>query len=135
MSASRPMLLPSLLKEKCPKCRKGNIFINRSVFPLSKALQVTEYCDHCGQKIKVENNYGQGMNFVFIFIIFFLNFFLYLPLFGISFKDNSIFYYLAVSVVLSLVLQPWLMRLSRVLFLYLVIPFDKSGTKGNKNIL
>lgn len=135
MSSSNPMLLPSLLKQKCPNCRKGNIFVNRSVFPLGKALQVEENCSHCGQKIKVENNYGQGMNFVFIFIIFFVTFFIYWPLFGISFKDNSVFYYLAVSVVLSLVLQPWLMRFSRVLFLYLVIPFDKNEAKRNKNIL
>jgi uncharacterized protein (DUF983 family) len=130
MSASHPMLVTSLLKEKCPKCRKGNIFTNKSVFPLSKCLQVEEYCSHCGQKIKVENNYGQGMNFVFVFIIFFLTFFIYWPLFGISFKDNSIFYYLGVSVVLSLILQPWLMRFSRVLFLYLVIPFDKNATNS-----
>jgi uncharacterized protein (DUF983 family) len=125
MPASRPILLTSLLREKCPKCRKGNIFKQKSVFPLSTCLQVNEYCDRCRQKIKVENNYGQGMNFVFVFIIFFLTFFIYWPLFGISFKDNSIFYYLGVSVVLSLVLQPWLMRLSRVLFLYLVIPYQK----------
>jgi len=128
MSTTRPMLLPSLLKEQCPKCRKGNIFSQQSVFPLSSCLRVEEHCSHCGQKIKVENNYGQGMNFVFVFIIFFLTFFLYWPLFGISFKDNSIFYYLGVSVALSLLLQPWLMRLSRVLFLYLVIPYDKTKT-------
>jgi uncharacterized protein (DUF983 family) len=127
MPASHPMIITSLLKEKCPKCRRGDIFTNQSVFPLNKCLQVEEYCSRCRQKIKVENNYGQGMNFVFVFIIFFVTFFIYWLLFGISFKDNSIFYYLGVSVALSLILQPWLMRFSRVLFLYLVIPFDKKA--------
>jgi hypothetical protein len=86
---------------------------------------VHENCEHCRQKIKVENNYGQGMNFVFIVIIVALTFLLYALLVGITFRDNSIFICLGISVFLSLALQPWLMRLSRVLFLYLVIPFDK----------
>jgi uncharacterized protein (DUF983 family) len=125
MSSNNPMLLPALLSAKCPKCRKGNIFLKKSVFPLKTCLQVHEYCGHCNQKIKVENNYGQGMNFVFIVIVFILTAILYGLTLGLSFKDNSVFYYLGVGIVLSLVLQPWLMRLSRVLFLYLVIPFEK----------
>lgn len=125
MSTKSPLLISSLLTEKCPKCRRGNIFTQKSVFPLNTCLQVNEYCAHCNQKIKVENNYGQGMNFVFIVIVFILTAIIYGLTLGLSFKDNSIFYYLAVGIILSLVLQPWLMRLSRVLFLYLVIPFDK----------
>ena len=125
MSKKTTLLLPSLLKERCPKCREGQIFTQKSIFPLGKCLDVEEYCKTCNQKIKVENNYGQGMNFVFIFAIFIITFFLYWAVLGITFKDNSVFYYLALSVALSLLLQPWLMRLSRVLFLYLVIPYDK----------
>lgn len=123
---SRPLAVPSLLKEKCPRCREGNIFVHKHIFPLNECLKTTDNCAVCGQKIKVEHNYGQGMIFVFIFIIFFLNLLWYWPLFGISFKDNSIYYYLAASAVIVLLLQPWLMRLSRVLFLYLVIKYDKN---------
>ncbi|WP_157977103.1 hypothetical protein [Taibaiella helva] len=65
------------------------------------------------------------MNFVFIFVIYFFNLLWYWPVVGLSFKDNSIYYYIAVSTIMVLVLQPWLMRFSRVLFLYLVIPFRK----------
>jgi uncharacterized protein (DUF983 family) len=125
MSSRNPLLI-SLLTEKCPKCRRGNIFVQKSIFPLNTCLQVNEYCEHCNQKIKVENNYGQGMNFVFIVIVFILTAIIYGLTLGLSFKDNSIFYYLGLSIILSLLLQPLLMRLSRVLFLYLVIPFDKA---------
>lgn len=125
MPAKNPMLIPSLLKKKCPKCRQGDIFTHKSVFPLKTCLEVNEYCSHCNNKIKVENNFGQGMNFVFIVIIFILTAIVYGFTLGLSFKDNSIFYYLGVGIIFSLLLQPWLMRLSRVLFLYLVMPFDK----------
>ncbi len=118
-------LLIGLLKAKCPKCRQGNIFVQKGVFPLKHCLEVNEYCAHCNHKIKVENNFGQGMNFVFIVAVFILTAIVYGLTAGLSFKDNSVFYYLGISVVLSLVLQPWLMRLSRVLFLYLVTPYGK----------
>lgn len=122
-----PFLIVALLKEKCPHCREGNIFQQPHAFPLKTCLQVNEYCSHCNQKIKVENNFGQGMNFVFIVAIFIVTAIIYGLTLGLSFKDNSVFYYLGVGVVLSLVLQPWLMRLSRVLFLYLVVPYKKGA--------
>lgn len=122
-------IIQGLACSKCPRCRQGDIFLQRSVFPLRHCLSVTGNCAVCGQKIKVEHNYGQGMNFVFIFAIFILTLCIYWPLFGISYKDNSIFCYLAVAAVLSLALQPWLMRFSRVLFLYLVVPFDAQAAK------
>lgn len=120
-----PWLLTSLLSEKCPKCRKGNIFVNKHILPLKHCLKTVDHCPVCKQKIKVEHNYGQGMNFVFIFVIYFFNLLWYWPVVGLSFKNNSIYYYIAVSTIMVLVLQPWLMRFSRVLFLYLVIPPHK----------
>lgn len=121
---SSPFLLTSLLKERCPKCRRGNVFVNKHILPLKDCLKTVDYCDACQQKIKVEANYGQGMNFVFIFFIFAFNLLWYCSLIGLSFKDNSIYYYIAISIFMVLILQPWLMRLSRVLFLYLVIKRD-----------
>lgn len=127
MAAQHRNMVQGLAGSKCPRCRQGNIFVQKSVFPLSKCLAIEENCAACGQKIKVENNYGQGMNFVFIFAIFILTLCVYWPVFGISYKDNSVFYYLSAAAVLSLILQPWLMRFSRVLFLYLVISYDKNA--------
>lgn len=127
-----PLLIPSLLKEKCPRCRKGDIFKNKHILPLGDCLTTVNNCSVCKQKIKVENNYGQGMNFVFIFIIFFFNLIWYWLIIGLSFMDNSIYYYIAISVIMVLLLQPWLMRLSRVLFLYLVIRYRKDAATNTE---
>jgi uncharacterized protein (DUF983 family) len=124
MSSQQRNIVQGLAGSKCPRCRQGNMFTQKSIFPLKTCLQMKEYCDTCGQKIKVENNYGQGMNFVFIFAIFIITLCIYWPVFGLSYKDNSVFIYITVATLLSLVLQPWLMRFSRVLFLYMVIGFD-----------
>lgn len=125
-------LLPAMLREKCPRCRKGDVFQNRHILPLKDCLKTVDYCQVCGQKIKVENNYGQGMNFVFIFVIYAFNIAWYHPIFGLSFKDNSIYYYIAVSTFMVIVLQPWLMRLSRILFLYLVVPYNRAAALHHK---
>lgn len=92
------------------------------------------HCDVCKHKLKTEHNYGQGMNFVFIIIIFILTLCWYWPILGLSYKDNSVFYYIATASFFCIVLQPWLMRFSRVLFLYLVTPHDEqAGAAAAKN--
>jgi len=125
-------MLKGLLGSKCPRCRQGELFTQKHIFPLKTCLRMQEHCSCCGQKIKVEQNYGQGMNFVFIFIIFILTLCVYWPVFGISYKDNSVFFYLGTATVLSLILQPWLMRFSRVLFLYLVIGYKKEAIQQHR---
>ena len=41
-------------------------------------------------------------------------------------KDNSVFYYMGVSIAIVLLAQPYLMRLSRMIYLYLYVGFGHS---------
>jgi uncharacterized protein (DUF983 family) len=123
--ASKPSLLPAVFMMRCPKCRKGRVFVNRSIFPLGQCLKMVDHCDQCGQKMLFESNNGPGFNYALTVIIFFLNMLWYWPIFGISYKDNSIFYYMITSVVVVILLQPWLMRISRIIYLYLFLGFRK----------
>jgi cellobiose-specific phosphotransferase system component IIC len=43
----------------------------------------------------------------------------------VSTDDNRIFYWLGTNAVLLVVLQPWLMRLSRVVYIRFFIRYDK----------
>lgn len=122
---SKPALLPAFFTMKCPHCRKGRVFVNKSVFPLSKCLAMVEHCEVCGYKMVNESNNGGGINYALTMILFFLNLVWYVPIFHLSPKDNSFFYFLITSIVVVVVLQPWLMRLSRMIYLYLFIKFGK----------
>jgi hypothetical protein len=126
----RPMLLPALLTMKCPSCRKEGVFVNKSIFPLSKLVALKDECKVCGEKMKSESNNGGGINYALTVILFFLNLCWYWPIFGLSYKDNSVFYYLGSSIVVVLLAQPWLMRLSRMVYLYLYIGFGHSRRVG-----
>jgi hypothetical protein len=122
----KPMMLPALLTMKCPSCRKTSVFVNKSIFPLSKCLALKDECEVCGQKMKSESNNGGGINYALTMMLFFLNLCWYWPIFGMSYKDNSVFYYLITSTVVVVLLQPWLMRISRMLYLYLYVNFGTS---------
>lgn len=81
-------------------------------------------CSECDVKYAREQNLGYGINYVLTVSMLFLNLLWYWPIFGIRYNDNSLYYFLAVSTVITILLQPWFMRLSRVLFLYFTIYYN-----------
>ncbi len=125
-SSKKPALLPAMFTMKCPSCRKSTVFVNKSVFPLDKCLALKYECEICGQRMKSESNNGGGINYALTMIIFFLNLLWYWPIFGLSYKDNSVFYYLGISTFVVILAQPYLMRLSRMIYLYMYTAFGDS---------
>ena len=132
MKRKRPGLLSGILRMKCPACRKGNLYKNQSIFPLKEVTDMPEFCPVCGQKTEIETGFYFGTGYVsyamsvFLFIV---NFGWYYAFFGISFRDNSPYYYLVTSIGILIVLQPWLMRLSRVIYLYCFVKYKADDKK------
>lgn len=132
--SKKPTLLTALFTMKCPSCRMTTVFVNKSMFPLGKCLALKDECEVCGEKLKSERNNGGGINYALTMMLFFLNLLWYWPIFGLSYKDdktvlggaNSIFYYLGVSTTVVVLAQPYLMRLSRMIYLYLYVGFGHS---------
>ena len=115
---------------KCPNCRKGQMFSTPSIFPLRDLLKMRERCPVCGQKMELEVGFYYGTGYVSYGLTVALLaacFIAYWVLFGLSYKDNSIFYALGISVSVALILQPWLMRISRVLYLYMFVKYGKGS--------
>lgn len=83
-----------------------------------------ERCTVCNAKYAKEQNIGYGINYVLTVMMMFLNIVWYYPLFGIRFNDNSLYYFLATTTIITILLQPWFMRLSRVLFFYFTIYYN-----------
>lgn len=130
MSSDKPALLPSILQMKCPNCRKGHMFTNKSILPLNHLLDMPEKCHVCGQKMELEVGFYYGTGYVSYGLsvgLFIFNFIWYWFLIGISYKDYSIFYYLITSIIIVVLLQPWLMRISRVLYLYMFVKYGKGS--------
>lgn len=102
------------------------------MFPLSKCLALKDECEICGEKMKSESNNGGGINYALTMLLFFLNLLWYWPVFssspvlGLSYKNNSVFYFLGISTFVVILAQPYLMRLSRMVYLYLYVGFGHS---------
>ena len=124
--SKKPSFLVAMFSMKCPSCRKSTVFVNKSMFPLGKCLALKDECEVCGQRMKSESNNGGGINYALTMILFFLNLLWYWPIFGLSYKDNSVFYFLGISIVIVLLAQPYLMRLSRMMYLYMYTAFGNS---------
>ena len=93
-------------------------------------LDMPDRCTVCGQKMELEVGFYYGTGYVSYGLsvgLFFFNLIWYWLIFGISYKDNSVFYYLITSITIVVLLQPWLMRISRVLYLYMFVKYDKGS--------
>lgn len=127
--AKKPHILPSILGMKCPNCRKGHMFEKKSIFPLGKLLAMPDHCSECGQKMEIELGFYYGTGYVSYGICVALcifNFLWYYLLIGITWKDNSIYHYLIANIAIIVFLQPWIMRYSRVLYLYMFVKYQQN---------
>lgn len=129
MATEKPSLLASVLKMKCPNCRKGNMYVNKSIFPLKNMLLMPERCSVCGQKMELEVGFYYGTGYVSYGLsvgLAIFNIVWFALLIGISWKDNSMFWYLGITIAMLVILQPLLMRYARVLYLYMFVKYNSS---------
>lgn len=137
MAEMVPGLITSIFKMKCPNCRKGNMFITKSIFPLNRLLEMPEKCEVCGQKMELEVGfyYGTGyVSYALTVALLGICFVAYWIIFGLSYLDNSIFIALGVSVFIALIMQPWLMRISRVLYLNMFVKYGRGSAMKSEEI-
>lgn len=130
MPQNKPNALISLLKMKCPQCRIGDMYRSKNPWKLKSTFDMPKSCPVCGQKYELEVGFYYGTGFVsyaltvafsvFTFILWFL-------LIGMSTKDSRFFYWLGINVVLLILIQPWIARISRVIYLWFFVRYNGSA--------
>ena len=99
---------------------------------MKSMMEMPKNCPVCGQKMELEIGFYYGTGYVSYGIsvaIAVFNIVWYAVLVGFSWKDNSVWWYLGITIAMLILLQPWIMRLSRVLYLYM---FVKYGSNSNR---
>lgn len=128
----KPNFYWSILTMRCPRCRKGPMFKDNnpySKFSLKHVFDMYDNCPECGQKYDMEPGFWYGTGYVSYALavaVSVASFVAWLVLIGVSAKDNRIFYWLITNSVLLVVLQPWLMRLSRVIYIRFFVSYDEN---------
>jgi uncharacterized protein (DUF983 family) len=127
----KPNFLWAILTNKCSRCRRGKMFTNSNAYSslnVDKILDMPDNCPVCGQKYDLEPGFWYGTGYVSYALAFAMSVFTFIAwyvLIGMSINDNRVFWWLGINSVLLVISQPWLMRLSRVVYLRLFIPYDE----------
>jgi hypothetical protein len=102
------------------------MFTQPNPWKLRQTLKMPEKCPECGQHFELEVGFWYGTGYVSYGLSFFLSIFSFLAwwaLVGISTEDTRFFWWMGVNAVLLLGMQPWIMRLSRVVYLYIFVSY------------
>ncbi len=133
---SKRSYLLSTLACHCPRCRQGRLFKNPVSIGLKKNMAMHKNCEVCGQPTEKEPGfyYGTGyVSYALAVAISVATFVAWFILIGMSVHDNRFFYWLITNAVVLVLLQPWLMRLSRSIWISWFVKYDPHWEKNPLN--
>ena len=128
--------LISALSCRCPRCREGKLFKNNISISLKKNMAMPKLCPVCGQPTEKEPGFYYGTGYVSYALgvaISVATFIAWFVLIGMSVNDNRFFYWLITNAVILVVLQPWLMRVSRSIWISWFVKYDPDWEKHPLN--
>jgi ribosomal protein S27AE len=132
MGGFKSSYLYSVLNNKCPRCRKGNLFVSSNAYKLSQLTAMNETCPSCGQPTEIEVGFYYGTGYVSygITVAFSVaTLVAWWVLIGFSLDDNRFFWWMGSNAVLMIIMQPLFMRLSRTLWLSWFVSYEKDCKK------
>ena len=133
--SNRPNRLISILGYKCPRCRKGNMYNQVYIWPLKTMLDMPEHCNVCGQKTEIESGFYFGTGYVSyaLSVAFLVTYFVaFHIIIGLSIKNGTVIPCLISAIVFLILIQPWMMRISRILYLSMFVGYDENWEERNR---
>lgn len=120
--------LGAVFTGRCPRCREGKVFVTNKAYGKNN-VKMHDNCPVCGQPTEIEVGfyYGTGyVSYALSIALLVASFVAWKVLIGVTFSvdDNRIFYWMGCAFVLLLVLQPVIMRFSRILWLSWFVSYD-----------
>lgn len=118
--------LNSILTGSCPKCQKESMYSDKNPFHLTKVLKMNDHCSHCGLKYQIEPSFFYGA----MYVSYGLNVAVGIAAFIVSFVffGTTIGESFIAIVITLIVLFPFVLRLSRNLYINMFVSYDpKAG--------
>src|SRR5688572_2740187 len=119
--------LSTVLECRCPRCREGKLFKYPVSFRLKRNMVMNETCQVCRQPSELEVGFYYGTGYVsygLTVVLSIISLILWWILIGLSTKDDRFFWWVGINAVLLILLQPWLMRFSRSLWISWFVRYD-----------
>src|SRR5688572_5880134 len=124
--------LISTLDCRCPRCREGKLFTKNVSIGLKKNMAMSKTCAVCGQPTEKETGFYYGTGCVSyamgvsISVATFIAWFVLIVMFV---SVNRFFYCMIANAVLLFVSQPWMMRISRSIWLSWFVKYEPNWKK------
>ncbi len=113
----------SVLKEKCPICQNGDVFLTKRKYDLKKFDKMHERCPSCGHKFEIEGGFWQGAMYVSYAVTVAYSIATFLLTFLIN-QQTTAWMYIAIIGVVSIIVAPLNYRISRMIWMNLFSKFD-----------
>ena len=113
----------SVLKEKCPICHNGDVFLTKRKYDLKKFDKMHERCPSCGHKFEIEGGYWQGAMYVSYAVTVAYSIATFVLTYLIN-QQTSAWTYISIIVVVSIIVAPLNYRISRMIWMNLFSKFD-----------
>lgn len=126
--------LTSVVRCYCPRCREGKLFKHGVSISLKKNMEMNPECPVCGQPTDIEVGFYYGTGYVSYLVAFGISIFTFILWWltiGFSLSDNRFMYWVIFNGVLLIVMQPWLMRFARSLWISWFVRYDPQWEKTN----
>lgn len=126
---SKPNFWWSMFTFKCPRCRRGDMFTHKNPWKLKETLTMPKTCAECHQPFELEVGFWWGTSYIsygITVLMCMVSFVAWWLIVGISTEDNRFFWWIGLNAIALILLQPWIMRFSRVVYLYIFVSYDKN---------
>lgn len=130
----KPGYLRSLLYHKCARCRTGNMFRVNNSYDLKQFMKMNDKCPVCSQHMEIEVGFYYGTGYVSYALSVALSattFVAWWVLIGFSLDDNRLFWWMGINIAILIISQPYLMRLSRALWLSFFVRYNADWPAEN----
>ncbi|MFB9078968.1 DUF983 domain-containing protein [Flavobacterium procerum] len=119
--------LNSILTGSCPKCQSESMYEDTNPLNLTKVLKMNDHCSHCGFKYLIEPSFFYGA----MYVSYALNVAVGVAAFIVSFVFfGSTIEQSFLSIIITLiVLFPFVLRLSRNLYINMFVSYDPKAGK------
>ncbi|MCB9185201.1 MAG: DUF983 domain-containing protein [Flavobacteriales bacterium] len=120
-------LLSSVFKNKCPRCREGDLFLTKNPYNFSDIDKMPDNCPKCGQKYWIEPGFYYGAMYISYALTIALSVAIFVAMIVLWHFDIK--WYLGLNFTAMLILFPPIFRLSRSVWAHIYIKPDKERTQ------
>lgn len=112
----------SIIKNKCPRCHKGDFFVSSNPLDFKQNLKLHERCPSCDLKYMIEPSFFYGA----MYVSYALTVAIAIATFIICMLLDLDLLWTLTSIIIVLILMiPYLVRISRLIYINLFVGYQK----------